>query len=322
MRLLGTIAGLFGFSLVWACGGGSGEEASDPKADGTSAINAPSSSGGADDAPPPPPPADPIPGGFDLPNNPGAPAPPAPPAGVGGGNVFFAIDAQGSLLRFEEKAAGAVTTKAITGLAAANEKIVAIDFRPKDKKLFGLGSSSRLYTIDGATAKATAVGPQLVVPLNGTAFGFDFDPELDVVRVASDRDQNIAIDPTTGLVANADLPFSFAAGDVNAAKSPTLVASAFSAAKYFAVDGDLRVLTVTTDPYSGVVATVGSLGIAAAGAKIGGLNVASNGTAYAAIAEANETALYTVNLTTGKAERTAKIGVAASSSIVSIAIQP
>jgi hypothetical protein len=70
-----------------------------------------------------------------------------------------------------------------------------------------------------------------------------------------------------------------------------------------------------------VVATVGSLGIASATAKVGGLNVASNGTAYATIADQAETALYTIDLKTGKAAKVAKIG-AASAAIVSLAIQP
>jgi hypothetical protein len=308
-------AGFLGFAAV-ACSGPTAQS-EEQKKGGSAAISG--SSGGADDVPPPP--ADPLGGGFNLPPN------EPPPAGqaAGGGNVFFAIDASGvKLLRFEEKAAATVTAKAITGLSSANEKILAIDFRPKDKKLFALGSTSRLYTLDGATGQATAVGPELIVPLSGSAFGFDFDPEADVVRVASDKDQNIAIDPTTGFVANDDVPFSFAEGDVNAAKSPTLVASAFAkTGKYFAIDGALRILTVTSDPYSGVVETVGSLGTGfSATAKVGGLNVATNGTAYAAIAEqADGTALYTIDLATGKASKVAKIG-SEDSAIVSLAIQP
>ena len=43
--------------------------------------------------------------------------------------------------------------------------------------------------------------PQTSPPLNGTGFGFAFDPVADRIRVVSDSEQNLRINPDTGTVA-------------------------------------------------------------------------------------------------------------------------
>lgn len=281
-------------------------------------VDAPARAG--DRAQVPAAPSDPLPGQLNLPSG------EKPSAAAGPGLVFWAVDAQSRLLRFDERTPGDVTTTPVTGLLAG-EKLLGLDFRPKDKKLLGLGSTSRLYVIDTTTGAATAAGPELVVALSGGAFGFDVDPGTDLARVFSDLDQNIAIDPTTGWVANNDVPLTFLEGDVNATKSPTLVASAFAvpaagaaSAPLYAIDGALGVLTITADPGTGLVTTVGPLDIAAKTITIGGMDIAPNGKAYAAITEAGATALFSIDLTTGHAERLAKIG--GSSPLQGLAIQP
>ena len=90
-------------------------------------------------------------------------------------------------------------TRRITGLQR-NERILGIDFRPATGQLYGLGSSSRLYLIDKNTAAATQVGKRFVIPLTGTSFGFDFNPTVDRIRVTSDADQNLRLNPNNGAV--------------------------------------------------------------------------------------------------------------------------
>jgi hypothetical protein len=78
---------------------------------------------------------------------------------------------------------------------------VGIDFRPSDGKLYGVGTSNRLYTIDTNTGVATQAGMALTTPLDSqaTSFGFDFDPAPDLLRIVSDTRQNLRINPATGV---------------------------------------------------------------------------------------------------------------------------
>ena len=46
--------------------------------------------------------------------------------------------------------------------------------------------------------------PAFTPALSGTAFGFDFNPTVDRIRVVSDTGQNLRLNPDTGAVAAVD----------------------------------------------------------------------------------------------------------------------
>src|SRR5262249_38234137 len=99
---------------------------------------------------------------------------------------------------------------------------------PSTGELYGLGSTSRLYTLDVATGVATQVGTgTFSTPLNGNEFGFDFSTAVDRIRVVSDLDQNLRLNPFNGTVAGVDLAIAYAAGDVYSGTNAMLVASAY-----------------------------------------------------------------------------------------------
>ena len=50
----------------------------------------------------------------------------------------------------------------ITGLVGADERILGIDMRPVGGKVYGLGSSGNLYTLNAATGGATFVAASTV----------------------------------------------------------------------------------------------------------------------------------------------------------------
>ncbi|MFJ7271937.1 DUF4394 domain-containing protein [Streptomyces sp. NPDC099050] len=77
----------------------------------------------------------------------------------------------------------------VTGLSGDRE-VVGIDFRVQDGKLYGVGDRGGIYVLDRASAKAEKVS-QLTVPLSGTAFGVDFNPAANRLRVISDTGQNL-----------------------------------------------------------------------------------------------------------------------------------
>ena len=97
----------------------------------------------------------------------------------------------------------------LTGLEA-NETLVGIDYRspfkdaggvsnnvPVEGTLYGLGNLGGLYSINPSTAVATKKA-QISVALAGTAFGIDFNPTVDRLRVVSNTGQNLRVNVDTG----------------------------------------------------------------------------------------------------------------------------
>src|SRR4051794_297652 len=144
-------------------------------------------------------------------------------------SIFGINNANNNLVRFDNATPGTIiSSKPITGMIGG-DTIVGMDFRPIDGKLFGLGSGSRLYIIDPATGVATQVGTGTFgLALSGTAFGFDFNPTVDRIRVVSETNQNLRLDPNSGAVAAVDTSLDYATGDANDAANPDIVALAYT----------------------------------------------------------------------------------------------
>ncbi len=87
----------------------------------------------------------------------------------------------------------------ITGLQA-DEKVLGIDFRPQTGQLYALGSNSRVYIVEPNTGVATfafsfTTSSGIQVLLSGTSFGFDFNPQVDRLRIVSNTGQNLRVVP-------------------------------------------------------------------------------------------------------------------------------
>jgi hypothetical protein len=148
----------------------------------------------------------------------------APAARMGG--AVFALTDDGRLISFDAARPRRLTSDvAISGLKPG-ESLVGIDFRPATKVLYGVGSSSRLYTIDLTTGVATA-GPALSTSLSGSQFGVDFNPVPDRLRIVSDSGQNLRVNVDTGAVI-VDGSLAYAAGDPNAGARPMVVGAAYT----------------------------------------------------------------------------------------------
>src|SRR5262245_38551892 len=120
-------------------------------------------------------------------------------------STVYALSMDNQLLTFDTSTPGTIqATRPVTGLQAG-ESMLGIDSRPLTGQLYGLGSTNRLYVIDPASGVATPVGTgTFAVPLRGMAFGFDFDPVADRIRVVSDAGQNLRLNPDTGAVLDSD----------------------------------------------------------------------------------------------------------------------
>lgn len=123
----------------------------------------------------------------------------------------------------------------------------------------------------------TPVGPR-AIPLNGTAFGLDFNPVPDRLRLVNDARQNIRINPNTGAVTGTDTdPAYAAAGDPNSTRMPRAAAVAYTnpdndprtntvlhdidVARGADPDRDGDVLAIQVPPNAGTLNTVGSVRI-------------------------------------------------------------
>jgi hypothetical protein len=210
----------------------------------------------------------------------------------------------------------------ITGLQDG-ESILGIDFRPATRQLYGLGSS-RLYVIDPATAIATAVGAAPFTPaLEGSSFGFDFNPTVDRIRIVSNTGQSLRAHPDTGAVVAVDGRLAYAATDINAGSQPGVSGAAYTnpdtdpatGTTLYDIDATLDILATQNPPNAGALNTVGSLGLDTN--DLVGFDINAAGAAYAALkvgkdgqkgANCGNSLLVSLDLTSGTATSLGYIG--------------
>ena len=261
--------------------------------------------------------------------------------------TIHAVTSSNQLLSFNAGRPGEVMNrKAITNLRPG-ENMLGIDFRPADGKLYALGSTGRLYTIDPSSGMASQVGSgTFALALGGNNFGFDFNPAADRIRVVSDSGQNLRLHPDSGAVVDADAKMdgiqpdgqlTYAAADKHAGSKPIIVAAAYTnsvagakATTNFAIDaasgmlvtqGSREGMTPAVSPNSGQLFTVGPLGINTSGMVSFDI-AAKSGTAYTSLTPSGATAsgFYWIDLQTGKASLIGTVG--GGQSITAFAIAP
>ncbi len=221
---------------------------------------------------------------------------------------FVAVDAGNRLYTFDDRAPAEWTrSKALTGLAGG-ERVVGLDVRPAGRQLIALTNSGRLYVVRRTKLTATLLGLGPFAPgLSGSAFGFDFNPTVDRIRLVADSGQNLRLNPNTGMVAFSDGTLRYKDGDAGAGSGPAVVASAYTnsvagatTTTLYDIDSARDVLAIQAPPNDGVLTTVGALGVNLAG-PVGFDISARDGKAYvlARRAGAPRSRLYKVNLGTG-----------------------
>lgn len=246
--------------------------------------------------------------------------------GAASGEDVYAITASQTLVTFDSQNASTIDSGvAISGLAQ-NEQIRGIDFRPADGRLYALGSFSNLYTIDTATGAASLVGSGFSPALNGSSFGFDFNPVIDRIRVVSDADQNLVLNPNDGTGTQVTDLF-YQGGDPNEGVNPNIVGSAYTnsffgatSTQLYGIDAGLDIL-VTQANSAGTLATVGSLGVDVNDTLSFEISGAT-GLAYASVQadDLSRSTFWQIDLTDGSATALGEIGGGAL--ITSIAVIP
>ena len=220
------------------------------------------------------------------------------------------------LIKFDSATPAKISgSVAVTGLQAG-ETILGIDYRPANGQLYALGSTSRLYNINPMTGVATALGSGPFTPaLNGTAFGFDFNPVPDRIRVVSNTGQSLRLHPDTGAVGGTDTNLS--------PGTPNVIAAGYTNSMAGAKVTTLYVIDAATDtlmqqggpdgmpsPNGGVLTAIGALGMDTNEQTAFDIQ-AGTGAAFASLTKpgASVSQLCTVNLQTGAATTVGTIGV-------------
>ena len=218
------------------------------------------------------------------------------------------------------------------------ERLVGLDYRVTKGVLYTLSQSGRLYTVNTESGMLTPVAATPAsVALDGGAFGFDFNPAADRIRVVNSRGQNLRLHPDTGALVATDGALTYEPGDAQAGHRPSLAAAAYTYNKKdeklttnYAIDlragmlvrqGSVEGTQPVVSPNTGKLFTVGALGTGVLHDAT--MDIAdTTGAAFAALQTTPQAPvrLFTVALDTGKAELLGNlVGGAA---VVGIAIIP
>ncbi|NML67765.1 DUF4394 domain-containing protein [Hymenobacter sp. RP-2-7] len=245
------------------------------------------------------------------------------------GQLAYAL-AGTNLVTFDTAVPGTIRTSlGITGVDAS-QTLVGLDVRPATNTLYALGynaaatgttANAQIYTVNGATGVARAVGTAVRLELGMGSIGFDFNPTVDRIRVVGANRANYRLNPADGTISATDGTLAFAGGTGTpsigavAYTNSFMGASATSTTTLYDYDQGLNNLYTQAPPNDGTLNLVGSSGITVnSGTPNVDLDIyspaAGTNTAYlvANTGTSANTSLYTVNLTTGAATLVGAIG--------------
>ncbi|MHA3704327.1 DUF4394 domain-containing protein [Jatrophihabitans sp. YIM 134969] len=238
-------------------------------------------------------------------------APVAPPS-TASAPVALLLGADGRSLTVLRADTGVLSPmRKITGFKAGETALVGIDVRVQDGKTYAVGNAGVVYTVTdkGVLTKVR----KLTVPLSGTAFGVDFNPAANALRIISDTGQNLRqtfVDTTTGTVE--DLALNYVAGTtatgLSAAAYTNNDLSANSGTTLFDIDTALDQVVTQAPANNGTLQLTGKLGADVTDigfdifTQIDDTGRATDNTGYAVVPDgAGNTTLHTVSLLTGQA---------------------
>ncbi|HEX8453660.1 MAG TPA: DUF4394 domain-containing protein [Longimicrobium sp.] len=216
---------------------------------------------------------------------------------------IYGLDGANNLVEFGSRSADAVRRREISGLQPG-EVLVGIDYRAGNANLYGVGNTSRLYVIDARDGEvvATPVAGPFVPALEGEAFGTDFHPGADRLRVHGSGGQNLRLDPA-GTVSATDPPLTYAPGDPGAITTPRIAGTAYTTGTptlLYGIDSNRDVLVTFPNSDAGVAKTVGPLGLNTSDDVGFDIVVTREGPiAFAVLSETRVSRLYRIDLATG-----------------------
>lgn len=178
------------------------------------------------------------------------------------GGTLLGLTADNHLLRIDPASRRAVAPVRVTGTEG---RLLGIDVRPADGKLYGLTEGGQIVTIDMMTGRATHVSRLSERFESGGRATVDFNPVADRLRVMGMNGTNLRINVDSGQVAR-DGPLKYQAGSAWAETTPRVVAGAYTNSlagaqqtALYTVDTLARTLNLQAPPNDGVQQPKGEL---------------------------------------------------------------
>lgn len=181
-------------------------------------------------------------------------------AGSAHAATIFGVDGLNNLVSFDSAAPGTyLSSVRITGFS---DSVQALDFRPANGVLYALAGNRTIYTINTMTGVATSLGGGALA-IEGTLFGFDFNPVADAIRIVSNTNQNYRVNPNTGALIAQDTNVFYPG---NAGQDPDIIANAYvsGGTTQYAIDAAASTL-VRQNNNAGDLTTIGALGVTVGG---------------------------------------------------------
>lgn len=214
------------------------------------------------------------------------------------------------LVLFSDAAPGRARVVDVAGISAP---LIGIDFRPANKKLYGVAANATIYTIDPMTGAATFVA-SLSEPFAARGAVVDFNPQADRLRLVSDDGRlNYRINVDTGAVIK-DKPLAYGEKDKAAGRAPLVLGGAYinsyagaGATQLFHVDSARGAWIVQDPPNDGVLGSIADTGMGRR--EIRGLDILTDAKDdYTAYALTGTATLVEVSVAKGTATQRGTIG--------------
>ncbi|MBT9490243.1 MAG: DUF4394 domain-containing protein [Rubrivivax sp.] len=222
--------------------------------------------------------------------------------------TLVGLTSASEIVRFDPLAPDAGTRTAITGLADG-ERLVGIDTRPSDGKIYGVSTAQKIYTVDEMTGMASFVNMLSAPVINSSrGYGIDFNPVADYngatsLRLVSTTGDNFAINVSTGVVGNTGSNIGAGYSAVAYTNSALMMPPAPASTALYYIDTATDMLRMTPTGFNApTIVDVGALGIDVL--KANGFEVLANGMAYAALTMDDvslATGIFGIHLATGAA---------------------
>ncbi len=201
-------------------------------------------------------------------------------------------------------------SRKVTGSAKLDggARLVGIDVRPADGKLYGLAADGAIVTVDPKTGKWSKVS-QLSETLpagKGVSFVVDFNPVADRLRVMASDGTNLRVNVADGK-AIVDGRLKYAEGDKGKGLTPKVTAAAYTdsvagtkTTALYDIDAANGWLLKQAPPNDGVLVTVGPTGVKAKGPMA--LDILADGKGGNAAWLLADGKLYEIDLKTGNSK--------------------
>ncbi len=146
-------------------------------------------------------------------------------------------------------------------------KLVGIDVRPADGKLYGVTPDGAIVTVDPATGKWEKKSQISEKLPTGVTFAVDFNPVADRLRVLSSNGMSLRINVDDGK-ATVDGQLKYADTDANKGKTPRVIAAGYSNSfagtketGLYDIDAANGVFVKQAPPNDGILNTIGKLNV-------------------------------------------------------------